>query len=72
MNKEVTTMPTIMRATIIDYKVLHILCVIESLAPIPEKEGAKVILIHILGNESDRSQGQVFLVQKPWSFQYTT
>ena len=60
-------MPTIMYATIIEHKVLHISYVILSLALSQEKEGAKVMLIDVLDNDSDGSQGQVFLVQKPWS-----
>lgn len=63
--------PIIMYVTITDYKVLHIHCVIESLALSWEKEETKVRLIHILTNCKDKSQGQV-LVQKSCSFQYTT
>lgn len=38
--------------------------VVESLALSREKEIAEVMLIHILDNDSDRSQGQVSLVSK--------
>lgn len=67
LNKE-GTVPTSMYVKIIDLKCFSISCVVETSALSREKD-AKVMLSHILDDDSDRSQGQVFLAQKPWSFQ---
>lgn len=61
-------MPTSMYVKIIDLKCFSISYVMETSALSQEKD-ARVMLSHILDDDSDRSQGQVFLVQKPWSFQ---